>query len=162
MSTDPSLVDVQILGFPLDIQQVSNAWHDELLREFALVALSHDDGAEVSRHLLELVERTRSNYSEFTTDVESSQMEMHSAGAARGDFLYRVPATIADACAELDVALDRSEEFCASGNLLTMQPPAVVSAFRRWLLREFVGQIRRGAQPTSWDTYVAQHGHASV
>ncbi|MDQ1714673.1 MAG: hypothetical protein QOC60_618, partial [Frankiaceae bacterium] len=56
MITDSPLVDVRVLGFPLDLQQVSNAWHDELLREFALVALSSDDGAQVPRQLLELVD----------------------------------------------------------------------------------------------------------
>jgi hypothetical protein len=162
LSTGGSLVDVLILGFPLDVQQVSNAWHDELLREFALVALSHNEGADVPRRLLELVDRTRVTYSEFTHDVEASQIDMRSSGASRGDFRYRVPSSLADACADLDTALDNAEAFCATGNLLTMEPPPLVSAFRRWVLGEFVQQIRAGAVPVSWDTYVKTHGLASV
>lgn len=162
MSTDGRLVDVLILGFPLDVQQASNAWHDELLREFALVALSHDEGADVPRRLLELVDQTRVNYSEFTHDVEASQIEMRSSGASRGDFSYRVPSSVADACADLNTALDNAESFCATGNLLTMEPPALVSAFRRWVLGEFVRQIRAEGAPVSWDTYVKARGLASV
>jgi hypothetical protein len=156
--TDSPLVDVRILGFPLDLQQVSNAWHDELLREFALVALSSDDGAQVPRQLLELVDKTRDRYSEFTRDAEASQVSLRSSGSLRGDFDYRVPASVANACEQLTAALDRAEAFCVAGNLLTMQPPAVVSAFRRWLLDEFVRQIRDGAPPLPWDVYAQRLG----
>ncbi len=160
--SDDRLVAVRLVAFPLDVQQASSAWHDELLREFALVALSRADGADVPRRLLELIDATRGMYAAFTHDVEASQMQLRSCGAARGDFLYRVPAGIAGACADLDCAFDAAEAFCASGNLLTMEPPAIVSAFRRWVLGEFVQQIRDGAEPLSWDTYSAEHGRATV
>jgi hypothetical protein len=155
-------VEVRIIGFPLDVQQTANAWHDELLREFALVSLAADDGAAVPRRLLELVEATRAHYSEFTEDVEQSQLEMHAGGMHRGDFTYHVPEAIATACAELDDALNGAEEFCETGNLLTMRPPAVVTSFRRWLLGEFVRQIRDGAGPIAWDDYVRTDGLAAV
>ncbi|MDQ1679685.1 MAG: hypothetical protein QOI42_544 [Frankiaceae bacterium] len=155
-------VEVRIMGFPLDIQQTANSWHDELLREFALVSLAAGDGTAVPRRLLELVEATRAHYSEFTEDVEHAQLEMHAGGLHRGDFSYHVPPSIASACADLDDALDRAEAFCETGNLLTMRPPAVVTAFRRWMLGEFVRQIRDGARPLAWDDYVRAGGLAAV
>ena len=153
-----TLVTVSLLGFPLDLQQLSNAWHDELLREFALVALSREDGAVVSRHLLDLIDRTRETYAEFTDEAEASQVDMRTAGASRGDFDYHVPAPIALACVELNAALDEAEAFCASGSLLTIPPTALISAFRRWLLEEFVRQIRKGLPPLPWDEHLRAIG----
>lgn len=159
MSTDP-LVNVHIVGFPLDLQQVSDAWHDELLREFALVSLADPGSSPVPRRLLELVERTRDTYAHFTAEVEAAQGRLRVGGASVGDFTYRVPASMARACAELDQALDEAEAYCAAGNLLTMEPPAEVTAFRRWILSEFTRQIETDQAPTAWRDYARSEGLA--
>jgi anti-anti-sigma factor len=63
---------------------------------------------------------------------------------------YEVPAHAAVAAAELGAALDEVDDYCRNGDLLTLVTPPEALSFRRWLLGEFIAQIRHGASPTPW------------
>jgi hypothetical protein len=45
--------------------------------------------------------------------------------------------------------LNRADDYCRQGALLTLATPDDLVAFRRWYLGEFRAQIN-GARPTPW------------
>ena len=46
--------------------------------------------------------------------------------------------------------LDAADEFCRSGDLLTLAASPQVVAWRHWWRDQVVGQIRDGAEPMPW------------
>ena len=65
------------------------------------------------------------------------------------DLTFRVPAAVAEATVELAAMLNRADDYCRQGALLTLATPDDLVAFRRWYLGEFRAQIN-GARPTPW------------
>lgn len=141
------LVTVRILGLPLDVMQRSSEHTDELLREFALI---REEGSDhVPSRLLALVEELRDRFGSFS---ESARLAMDAAlerGDETIDLSYEVPPAVAGAARQLGALLDEADDFCRSGELLTLatQPEGV--AFRRWYLDEFQRQVD-GEPPRPW------------
>ena len=147
------LVEVRIVGLPLDVYQETAERTDELLREFALIReQDHDDGGRaVPRRLLELVAELTGTFSGFTTQQESDIRDALDRGDPSIDIVYRVPAAAKPAALELANMLDEADEFCLEGKeLLTLAATRREVAFRRWFLDEFVNQID-GEEPTRWE-----------
>jgi len=147
------LVTIRIVGVPLSVYLQSSEHGDELMREFALIAAgTGDDGGEepaVPVRLTALVEEMRARFSGFTFRPQSELAAAAARGDAAVDVVYTVPPAVAPAAAELVVLLDEADEFCRSGDLLTLATPPESLAFRRWFLGEFVRQAG-GAPPTPW------------
>ena len=143
------LVQVGILGLPLDVYRRVAEHNDELLREFALIR--GDGGDHVPARLLTLIDELNARFSAFT---EGPTTLLHNA-LARGDqvidLAYEVPADVADAVARLGALLDEADDFCRCGDLLTLATRPEGLAFRRWFLGEFASQAAGGpARP--WST----------
>ncbi len=69
--------------------------------------------------------------------------------ASTSPITYHLPPEVGPAAQELDRMLDEANEFCRSGDLLTLDTPPDVLAFRQWFLAEFVAQLA-GSAPTPW------------
>ena len=139
----PGLRPVAILGLPLDVYQRASEHNDELLREFALIR--GDDSSEVPSLIEELQGR-------FGTCTEGPARALRAAlvrGDKEIDLHDDVPSGVADAAAGLGALLDEADDFCRSGNLLTLAARPESLAFRRWYLGEFVSQIA-GRPPRCW------------
>lgn len=148
MTDTASLVEVHIVGMPLDAYREAAEHGDELLREFALV---HESDAAIPRRLLELVERLRNRFSGFTTGQEAELRAALERGDERIDLVYRIPADAKPGVVELGVMLDEVDDFCREGtDLLTLATPPRALAFRQWFLDQFVRQID-GLDPTLWE-----------
>jgi hypothetical protein len=150
-SENEDLVEVRLLRFPLPLWARAREHHDELLREFALLALSPDPmRADIPVRLKALIDLLGGRY---TAAVEASNAERDRAwlrGETACDLIYRVPRSAGDACNQLSAMLDEAEQFCRVGrDLLTLAAPADILAFRRWSLDEFVRQID-GHEPRPW------------
>ncbi|HET9075632.1 MAG TPA: hypothetical protein VFN68_01755 [Acidimicrobiales bacterium] len=146
------LVEVRILGLPLDIWEKSQAHVDDLLREFTLLVDGTRDhhSRHVPARLLALVERVQRDYDGMTTEQQSQLIDAAQQGAESIDLTYQVPAGAAAAAEALAAELDAADEFCRSGDyLLTLATPPEALAFRRWFLGEFSNQIS-GRAPTPW------------
>jgi hypothetical protein len=121
------LVRVSILGMPLAVMQRSSEHSDELLREFALI---RGEGAHhVPARLLALIEELRGRFGSFS---EGPRRAMEAAAAR-----------------QLGDLLDEADEFCRSGDLLTLATTPEGRAFRHWYLDEFQRQID-GLPPRPW------------
>jgi hypothetical protein len=148
--TAGDLVEVRLVGLPLQVWQRTQEHVDGLLREFALIA--QDDEAKLATpgRLLALVQHLSAGFGSFS---EAQVIEMEAA-LARGDteidVTYQVPPAAAPAAQQLGDMLDEADDYCRRGDhLLTLATPEEELRFRRWFISEFVDQLG-GAPPTPW------------
>lgn len=148
-------VTVRILGMPLDIMQRSAEHTDELLREFALI---REDGPDhVPARLLDLIEELRGRFGAVATGPRQAMQDAIERGERSVDLEYAVPSELGSAARRLGDLLDEADEFCRSGDLLTMATPADTLAFRTWYLAEFERQIA-GQPPRPWSAVMDEAG----
>lgn len=148
--TDPALVEVRLLRFPLAVWGRSQEHVDELLREFALVAESEGEHPSVPRRLLALIAELTKTYAGISSSTEQYRDDAIARGETVTDLVYHVPPSASGAIRHLGEMFDQADEYCRQGShLLTLQTPPDQLAFRRWFLDEFLDQIA-GAPPTPW------------
>lgn len=151
------LHEVRLLGFPLPLHARAQEHHEELMREFQLLALDPEAAQSVPRRLVDLIDDLMRNYSGFTDTPNATRDEALERGEATVDLTYLVPHEVAGAAARLDAMLDEADAFCRDGDrLLTLAAPADATALRHWQLSEFTNQIA-GAAPVAWSDWVARH-----
>ena len=141
-----TLHEVRLLGFPIALHARAVEHHEELMREFQLLAL---DTADVPRRLAALVEEMVASYGSIGLAPAADRDAARARGETTVDLTYHVPASIAEVCLRLDRMLDEADEFCRSDRLLTLAADDDLVAFRRWTLGQFVAQVG-GAAPTPW------------
>lgn len=146
-----ALVEVRLIGVPLDAYCRASQHHDELRREFAFIAQARGaDERSIPVRLLSVAEQLNQRFASFTADPGQELDAAVVAGRAAIDVVYRVPAEAGPAAAEFDALLDEADEFCrAGGELLTLAAPPRAAAFRKWFLGEFARQAA-GHPPTPW------------
>lgn len=144
---------VRAVGFPLDVWMRSTQHFDELMREFALISagLQLEDGPSrpVPLRLIDLVDELRLQFAAMAAQQDAQRQAALDAGMASVDLEYHVPAAAREAAASLLGLLDEADDFCRSGDLLTLASPAEAVRFREWYLNEVVRQID-GHPPTPW------------
>jgi hypothetical protein len=143
------LVRVSILGMPLAVMQRSSEHSDELLREFALIR--GESAHHVPARLLTLIEELRGRFGTFSEGPRRAMEAALARGDETIDLYYDVPPTVGPAARQLGDLLDEADEFCRSGDLLTLATTAEGLAFRHWYLDEFQRQID-GVAPRPWST----------
>jgi hypothetical protein len=147
---DDELVTVHLLRFPLQLFIIARTQHDELVREFTLMALTPAErGRPLPSRLLKLIDVLGRRYRGSAERADT----VRDAAAARGelvmDLTYRVPRSARAGLLALDELMDAADEFCRSEQLLTLALRPVEHEFRRWFTGEFVRQID-GEPPTAW------------
>jgi hypothetical protein len=145
------LVEVRIVGMPVDVYRETAEHGDELMREFALIReRDPEDSRAVPRRLLALVDALTTRFTVFTAAQEAQLREALERGEPTIDLAYRVPPDIKQGVLELRAMLDEADAFCREGHdLLTLATPARAVAFRNWFLDQFVRQAE-GGEPTLW------------
>jgi hypothetical protein len=150
-SDDVELMTVRLLQFPVKLGHAFSRHHEELLREFALLAVAADhDSASVPRGLLELVNSLSDQYSGFSRQPQAELAAALERGAATVDLDFVVPVSAAHAARALNQQLDAAEASCRNGQLLTLSASPELGSFRIWFLEEFVRQAG-GAPPRPFD-----------
>lgn len=144
------LVTVRIVQAPLLLWEQASQYTDELLREFALISIGAEQGStSVPRRLLDLVDQLRTRYEGVGDEATLERQAALAAGETSTDLDYHVPPQVAEACRSLGRLLDESDEYCRSGQLMTLPSPDDQRAFRQWYLGEFVRQVA-GEPPVAW------------
>lgn len=152
LSAATALVEVRLLGFPLQVFTAARLHHDELLREFALLALASADVADVRSlpaRLVHLIDILGRRYAADTERSDAVRDEAAERGDAVIDLTYRLPPSAAESVRQLNALLDEADEFCRSEQLLTLAATQVERDFRSWFLSEFENQFN-GEAPTRW------------
>jgi hypothetical protein len=146
-------ITVRLLNFPLQLFVKSRQRHDELIREFALLALSPPrdrPGHSVPKSLLDLIDTLGVRYAGVGDRTDAVRDAAVAAGEESMDLTYEVPSSVGPAMRGLHDLMERADEFCRDGQLLTLAPVPVEREFRLWFLQEFIDQAA-GKPPTPWD-----------
>jgi hypothetical protein len=152
------LVEVELIGIPLDLQLASSEHQDGLRREFRML-VEHgqaDASNSVPGRLIALAANLDRRFQSFG----AAGREAIDAAAARGetsiDLKFSVPAAISPAAEEFGAMLEEADEYCSKGeHLLTLCTPPEVVDYRNWVLQELINQPK-GAKPTPWQEYLAK------
>lgn len=148
---DETLHEVRLLGLPIAVFVAGRDHHDEVMREFALMALDERaDRGEVPVRLLELVDVLGRRYGAATQRPDAEMEAAIARGASVVDLSFQVPAHVVDATDQLESLLAEADEFCRDAQLLTMARSPLVIEFSHWYLEEFRRQIR-GEPPRRWE-----------
>jgi hypothetical protein len=124
--------------------------HDELMREFALLALGGPSGRpEIPVRLLELIEILGVRYGNAAARPDELVDEAIARGEDTINLSYTVPAHVVEAADRLDELMREADEFCLSEQLLTLARSEVMVEFANWYLDEFRRQVA-GQPPTRW------------
>lgn len=145
------LMEVRLIGLPLDVQRRTNAHYDALMREFELIRQSDSAGETVPVRLLDLVDELSIRFNQFSEQPRAVLEAALESGGSTVDLAYQVPRDTVDACRRLLVLLDEADEYCSAGeHLVTLASPPVVREYREWFLGEFIEQeAGRPAMPWS-------------
>jgi anti-anti-sigma factor len=148
--TDEPLIEVRMIGVPLDVQRMTNAHYDALMREFEFLRQSENAAGSVPAQLLDLVDELSSRFEQFAEQPRAVLQAALESGGTSVDLVYQVPRDIDDACHVLLRLLDEADDYCLAGeHLVTLASPPEVRAYREWFLQEFIEQAN-GEPPTPW------------
>lgn len=147
------LIEVRLLGLPVDLWRRANAHQEALQREFEIIRTT---GAadSVPHRLLELIDSFRTQFGD-SNDATWDQLRLAAeAGETTKDLALRVPAAAVSGARELRLTMAEVDAYCQSGShLLTLTTPSDQVALRDWILGEVIRQIDRH-EPVSWAEFM--------
>jgi hypothetical protein len=147
---DEPLHEVRLLNVPVRVLVAGREHHDDLMREFALLALAEDSArSHLPARLIELTEILGVKYGRAAARPSEEIEAALQAGQETIDLTYQVPGHIVEAAATLDALMKEADEFCRSEDLLTLTRTEVLSEFADWYLEEFRRQVE-GLPPQPW------------
>jgi hypothetical protein len=148
--SDDQLHEVRLLRVPVKVLIAGREHHDDLMREFALLALAADSArSRLPARLIELTEILGVRYGRAAARPSEEIDAALQAGQSTVDLTYQVPAHIVEAAETLEALMREADEFCRSEDLLTLRRSDVVADFSHWYLTEFTRQVQ-GEPPTPW------------
>lgn len=143
--------EVRLVNVPVRVLVAGRAQHDELMHEFAVLAVAEDDQlATLPGRLLELVRVLGDRYGRVSDRPDALVDAALAAGELTVDLTYRVPSAILVAADQLEAILAEADEYCRSGELLAFPRSDLMVRFAHWYLDEFRRQIA-GRPPQPWD-----------
>jgi anti-sigma regulatory factor (Ser/Thr protein kinase) len=145
----PGTRPVRFPGVPVETYLDLQAHNDALFRELELISIELEAGsARPAAPLAELVDQL---YRRFRGQRDSYR-DVVAAAKARGqptvDLQTSAPPAAAVAAQSYLDLLERADELCRAGLLLTPEPPPAVRQLRRWFVEQMVAQLRDRAAPT--------------
>jgi len=141
---------IRMAGVPVELFLATRQQHDEIMREFAVLALAHTD-EETSQppELRRLVRELGVHYAASGARADASVEAASQAGQATIDLTYRVPISVLEAVDRLEGLMQSADAFCREGRMLTMPRTPQMARFAEW----WIGELRRqvaGYGPTPW------------
>jgi anti-sigma regulatory factor (Ser/Thr protein kinase) len=134
---------VRFPAVPVDGYLALQAHNDALFRELELVSIELETGpaGRVAPAVAELFDQL---YWRFRSQRDSHR-DAVAAAQARGQRTVDLETTASPSAAAAALGylelLERADELCRSGVLLTPEPSAEVEALRRWFVEEMVAQL---------------------
>ena len=149
------IVEIHLLGIPLDVHQMATEHAAEVMREFGHLAEVADE-TNVPGRLLALDSEMQTRYRHFTEDTSSRLDEALTRGDTEVHLTYKVPRDAGHAAVELREMWEEVDRYCQEGRyLLALRTPRVVREYREWFLGEFRRQAS-GGPPLSWGDWLRQ------
>lgn len=142
---------VDLRGLPADAYIALHLHTDDLVRELELISLGHHSGsAVVPREEYELAREVLEGYRDTRQAAWDQAEEARRSGHPAIDVELALPPQAADQIEKLAALLERADELCRQGALLTLPLEPELRALRRWLAEEVVRQLRHSAPPSPW------------
>ena len=149
------VVEVRLVGLPLEVHREALEHSDEVRREFAHLA-EGTDPSHVPARLLALHRDLSARYAPFTAATGNQVAEAMARGDSTMDVVYRVPTDAAGAARQLTDLWEEVDRYCEAGQyLLALRTPPRVLAYRSWFVEQFISQSA-GADPVDWPTWSAR------
>jgi len=149
-SADDVTYEVRLVNVPVRVHAASRQQHDELMHEFAMLAVSLEDRTSVPVRMLDLIDTLGTRYGRAADRPDTAVDEALARGEDSVDLTYQVPAHVVEAADALDQMMKEADEFCRQEQMLTLARSDVQWRFARWYLDEFRRQIA-GEPPQPWD-----------
>jgi hypothetical protein len=145
------LHEVHLLNVPLRLLAASREHHDEVMREFAMLALDENlDSQHTPTRFVELIDILGRRYGTASARPDAEVDAALERGETTIDLVYHVPQHVTEAARQLDALMTEADEFCRNQHMLALARPQPLIDFARWYLDEFARQIN-GEQPRPWD-----------
>ena len=143
---------VKLVGVPVDLYFEAFQHMGEIVREFALISFGERSGVtqRVPARLMGLVDDLRQTYASEADAIRSRFEQAASSGQATVDVEIPADDTTVELTEDITQLLDAADEFCRSGDLLTLESSPDVAAWRHWWRDQVVSQVREGADPVPW------------
>ncbi|MFO7547489.1 MAG: STAS domain-containing protein [Acidimicrobiia bacterium] len=153
MTTPDDLVEVRLIGVPIEVWRRASAHQEAIQREFDIIRAGEAEES-VPNRLRSLIDDLDGLFGGVS---ESTWAELHEAadrGDAAVDLVFRVPVAAGLAARQLADMLDEVDEFCRAGeHLVSLATPPELLAFRNWFLGEFTNQAGEGLRPVPWEAH---------
>jgi len=149
-SGDDTLHEVRLLNMPVRLLASGRQHHDELMHEFAVLAVSLQDRSSVPVRMLDLIDELGTRYGRAADRPDATIDEAIASGKDSVDITYEVPPHVVDAADALERMMREADEFCQQEQMLTLARTDVQKRFAQWYLDEFRRQIA-GEPPRPWD-----------
>lgn len=147
---DGTTVHVVLRRLPVKVWLASREHHDDLMREYRLLALAGDlEAHHAPTRLVELVEILGQRYAAATSRRDEELEAAFAAGLEAIDQEAEITPAAVGSVRELRRLMAESDRFCEEAQLLTLPRPPVVRDFGDWFLGEFERQLA-GDPPTPW------------
>ncbi|MBV9284667.1 MAG: hypothetical protein JO176_08625 [Acidimicrobiia bacterium] len=143
---------VKLVGVPVDLYLDAQRHMLEIVREFALISFGDKSGATepVPERLLDLVDQLRKRYAPSTDAIRAQIDEAAAAGRKTVDVELPADERAAAITEDITDLLDAADDYCRSGDLLTLASSPEMVAWRHWWRDEVVAQVRADAEPRPW------------
>jgi hypothetical protein len=116
------LFEVQLLNVPLHLMVLAREHHDEVMREFAVLALDERTSPEhVPARMLDLIETLGRQYGAASARPDAEIEAAIERGETTIDLVYHVPGHVVDAANRLEELMAEADEFCRERQLLTLE-----------------------------------------
>ena len=154
MTTPPRLEIVRtavLRDYPLRLWAEQQEHTDSLLREFQLLLVGEESGAEdhAPRRLVELADMFTTRYGSLIDEINAERQDAVDRGEDRCDSRVPLPKGTPDLLDQLRTVMAAVDDYCRSGDLLVLPRPPRLLALADWTDRELRAQYE-GAEPTPW------------
>ena len=146
---DEATHTVRLVGVPVRILDVSRRHHQELMHEFALLAVAENLTDDVPQRMLDLIDTLGRRYATTGEQPDADVDAALARGDATVDLTYEVAEHVVEAADRLAALMAEADEFCRREQMLTLQRSELVKEFADWYLDEFRRQIG-GEPPRPW------------
>ena len=143
---------VRLLHLPLLLRARLNRHVEGLLREFALIRIGEERGADASlpTRLLELAVELDTTYAPHRALHAQAMEEAMARGTTHVDVEYPAASASAPYVQHLLDVLEEADAYCRGRHLLALPAEPQLVAFRRWLFGQVVDQLA-GRPARRWE-----------
>jgi hypothetical protein len=134
---------------------------EALLRELTIIVDGGRDNAELPQRLFNVIEAVQRAAGGLNTGAEREIEDAIKRGDDTIDFEMVMPRSFAGGAPHFARLLDDIDEFCRTGDLLTLETPPEVRRFQRWYLDELQRQLQ-GGEPIAWSEWRRSEAAASA